>query len=163
MSAYRIKSIDLLRGAVMIIMALDHTRDFFHADAFLHDPLTPATTSIYLYFTRWVTHFCAPIFVFLSGTSIFLQSLRKSKNELSAFLLKRGLWLVFVEVIIMSFAFTFDVRFSTIVLQVIWAIGSSMILMIALIWLSYSAIITAGIIIVFGHNILDFIETNHQG
>ncbi len=77
----RIQSIDLLRGLVMIIMALDHTRDFFHAQAMTEDPLNAATTTPLLYFTRWITHFCAPTFVFLAGTSGYLQSLRKSKKE----------------------------------------------------------------------------------
>src|SRR5215211_3875727 len=91
--AFRIQSIDLLRGLVMIIMALDHTRDFLHDAAWTDDPLNLATTSPILFFTRWITHFCAPTFVFLAGSSIFFQSLRKSKKELSLFLLKRGLWL----------------------------------------------------------------------
>src|SRR5215217_632597 len=94
---YRIESIDMLRGIVMIIMALDHVRDFFHIDAYINDPLDLATTTPILYFTRWVTHLCAPTFVFLSGVSIYLQSLRKTKKELSAFVVKRGLWLVVFE------------------------------------------------------------------
>src|SRR5262245_39948110 len=98
--SYRIDSIDLLRGLVMIIMALDHTRDFFHIQGMTGDPLDLATTTPLLYFTRWITHFCAPVFVFLTGSSIWFQGLRKNKRELSVFLLKRGLWLVFVEVII---------------------------------------------------------------
>ena len=159
----RIYSIDLLRGLVMIIMALDHTRDFFHFDAFLHDPLDVQTTTVYLYFTRWVTHFCAPIFVFLAGTSIYLQSLRKSKNALSTFLLKRGLWLIFIELFVISFAWTFDFNFHVFVMQVIWAIGISMLLMGAIIRLPYKLILVFGLLIVFGHNILDYIDSTHQG
>ncbi|MCY7291405.1 MAG: heparan-alpha-glucosaminide N-acetyltransferase domain-containing protein [Ferruginibacter sp.] len=104
----RIDSIDILRGIVMVIMALDHTRDFFHTTANIDDPLNLATTSPLLYFTRWITHFCAPIFVFLSGVSIYLQSLRKTKNELSSFLFKRGLWLIFAEIAIVSLGITFN-------------------------------------------------------
>jgi uncharacterized membrane protein len=86
----RIESIDLLRGLIMIIMALDHTRDFFHREAFTGDPLNADTTTPILYFTRWITHFCAPTFVFLSGVSAWLQSGRKTKKELSRFLISRG-------------------------------------------------------------------------
>ena len=87
-NAGRIESIDILRGIVMVIMALDHVRDYMHIDANVADPLNVATTTPILYFTRWITHFCAPIFVFLSGVSIYLQSLRKTKKELSIFLIK---------------------------------------------------------------------------
>src|SRR6187549_2793078 len=119
----RIESIDILRGIVMVLMALDHVRDYFHITANTDDPLNLATTTPLLYFTRWITHFCAPVFVFLSGTSIYLQSLRKTKNELSIFLVKRGLWLIFVEVIIISLAWTFLPTYNFIPFQVIWTIG----------------------------------------
>lgn len=161
-SVYRIQSIDLLRGLVMIIMALDHTRDFFHIEGFTGDPLDLNTTTPFLFFTRWITHFCAPVFVFLTGTSAFLQSLRKDKKELSLFLIKRGLWLVAIEVIVMSFAFTFDVHFNTIFFQTIWAIGISMIFLGLAIWLPFTAILVTGLVIVFGHNLLDFAEKGRQ-
>ena len=142
----------------MVIMALDHVRDFFHAEAFTDDPLNLATTTPLLFFTRWITHFCAPIFVFLSGTSIYLQSLRKTKKELSAFLVKRGLWLIFVEFIIITFSWTFNPAYSSIFLQVIWAIGISMVILGLLIRLPYKIILSLGLLIVFGHNLLDIPE-----
>jgi uncharacterized membrane protein len=160
---YRIYSLDLLRGLVMIIMALDHTRDFFHYDAFLHDPLNLNTTSPGLFFTRWITHYCAPIFVFLSGTSIFLQGLRKEKSELSTFLIKRGLWLILMEVIIISFLWTFDLHYKVFILQVIWAIGICMLLMGFIIRLPYKLILLSGSIIVLGHNILNYFPSPMQG
>jgi len=144
-------------------MALDHTRDFFHAEAFTRDPLDPATTNILMYFTRFITHYCAPVFILLAGTSIYLQSLRKSKSELSAFLFKRGLWLILVEVILITFAWTFDFSYSIFILQVIWAIGICMVLMGIVIRLPYTLILIAGLAIVFGHNILDSIPSTHQG
>lgn len=159
----RIYSLDLLRGLVMIIMVLDHTRDFFHYDAFLHDPLDVNTTSVYLYFTRWVTNFCAPVFVFLAGISIFLQSLRKNKNELSSFLFKRGLWLIFVELVIVNFSWTFDITYQIFIMQVIWALGISMFLMGLLIRLPYALILTLGLLIVCGHNVFDSIESTQHG
>lgn len=159
----RIFSLDLLRGLVMIIMALDHTRDFFHFDSFIHDPMDVKTTSPLLYFTRWITHYCAPVFVFLAGTSIFLQGRRKSLSELSVFLIKRGIWLILVEMIIVSFSWTFDIYFQAIILQVIWAIGISMLLMGFIIRLPFTVVMALGILIVSGHNLLDYIPATKSG
>ena len=117
-----------------------------------------ATTTTFLFFTRWITHFCAPIFVFLSGTSIYLQSLRKTKKTLQSFLIKRGLWLIFVETFIISFAWTFNPHYNLIIFQVIWAIGISMVCLGLLIRLPFNVILSIGLIIVLGHNLLDFPE-----
>ena len=154
----RITSVDLLRGIIMIIMALDHTRDFFHFDAQTGNPLDLNTTTPILFFTRWITHFCAPVFVFLSGTSAFLQSARKSKKELSIFLITRGLWLILAEVTIVNLLLTFDINFSFIALEVIWAIGISMVILGLMTWLPFEIILAVGLLIVLGHNALDFYE-----
>jgi uncharacterized membrane protein len=155
----RIDSIDILRGIVMVIMALDHVRDFFHIHANTDDPLNLITTTPWLFFTRWITHFCAPIFVFLSGVSIYLQSLRKTKKELSAFLIKRGLWLIFAEVAIVTLAISFNPFYNFILLQVIWAIGFSMVILGVLIHLPFKFILTLALVIVLGHNLLDIPES----
>ena len=157
-SQKRIDSIDVLRGIVMVIMALDHTRDFFHVHANTDDPLNLATTSPLLYFTRWITHFCAPIFVFLSGTSIYLQSLRKTKKELTAFLVKRGLWLILIEVTVVTLAITFNPFYNFVLLQVIWAIGISMVIMALLVRIPFKFILALGLLIVLSHNLLDIPE-----
>jgi uncharacterized membrane protein len=158
----RINAVDVLRGIVMIIMALDHTRDFFHDQAFTDDPLNLATTTPYLFFTRWITHFCAPVFVFLSGTSVYFQSLRKSKKALGGFLITRGLWLILLELVVISFAVSFDAEYSVFVLQVIWAIGISMVVLGLLVRLPFAAILAIGIVIVAGHNLLDAYEATHK-
>jgi uncharacterized membrane protein len=147
----------------MILMALDHTRDYFHAEAFTRDPLDPSTTTLFIFFTRFITHFCAPVFVFLAGTSIYLQSMRKSKSGLSVFLFKRGLWLIIVELFLVTFAWTFDIHFSIFLLGVIWTIGISMVLMGFIIRLPFSVILFIGVAIVLGHNIFDSVESTHQG
>ncbi len=155
----RIESIDILRGIAMVIMALDHVRDYFHFSANTADPLDLTTTTFFLFFTRWITHFCAPVFVFLSGTSIYLQSQRKTKRELSTFLIKRGLWLIFVELVIISFAWSFNPNYTFHFFQVIWAIGISMVILGLLIHLPFNGIVVLGLIIVLGHNLLDIPES----
>lgn len=154
----RIESIDLLRGLVMIIMALDHVRDYFHADAFMYNPIDLERTNVALFFTRWFTHFCAPVFVFLAGTSAFFVGTRKGKKELSSFLLKRGLWLILLEVTIINFAWFFNVQFSLITLTVIWALGMGMVLLSAAVHLPYKLMFAIGLMLVAGHNLLDPIK-----
>lgn len=154
----RIQSIDVLRGIVMIIMALDHVRDFFHVEAFQSDPLDPATTNGPLYFTRWITHFCAPVFVFLAGTSAYLAGLKKDKAALSKFLITRGLWLILIEIVVITLGITFNPFYNAIILQVIWAIGISMVLLGFAVRLPYAAIFAIGAVIVLGHNLLDYPE-----
>ena len=154
----RIQSIDILRGIAMVVMALDHVRDYFHYTAMTDDPLNLATTSPALYFTRWITHFCAPVFVFLSGTSAYLIGVRKGKAALSSFLIKRGLWLMLIEVLIITLGWTFNPFYNLIILQVIWAIGISMIILGLMVWLPYWVIFSIGLIIVAGHNLLDYAE-----
>ena len=161
-SRYRVQSIDVLRGIVMVIMALDHVRDFFYkvdignAATVATDPTNMNTTTPALFFTRWITHFCAPIFVFLSGTSAFLIGQKKTKAQLSAFLITRGIWLVLVELIVITFGWTFDPLYHMFILQVIWAIGVSMIIVGLLVYLPLPLIFLIGFIIVFGHNLTDF-------
>jgi uncharacterized membrane protein len=159
----RITSIDFLRGLVMIIMALDHVRDYFHSQAMIDDPTNLDTTTPWLFFTRWITHYCAPTFVFLAGTSAFLSGQRRTRKELSIFLLTRGLWLVLAEMLINNFAWTFDPEYHMIGLQVIWAIGISMMLLGLLVWLPTPVILLVGIAIVFGHNIFDQPEAMRKG
>jgi uncharacterized membrane protein len=160
---YRIQSIDLLRGLVMIIMALDHTRDFFHSSAQLYDPLDFSKTSTPIFLTRWITHFCAPVFVFLAGTSAWLTGVRKGKKALSKFLFTRGIWLVFVEVIIINFAFSFDIHFSVIGLQTIWALGISMMVLSFLIFLPKRIMLVIALLIIGCHNLLDNIHVQGNG
>src|SRR5258705_8387612 len=133
----RIDSIDLLRGIVMVIMMLDHTRDFVHNAAFRFDPLDLSQTNTLLFLTRWITHFCAPTFVFLAGTGAYLQMARgKSKRELSRFLVTRGLWLIVLEFTLVRLGVTFNLNYGFFgVMQVIWVIGLSMIVLAGLIYL----------------------------
>jgi len=151
----RIQSIDLLRGVIMVVMALDHVRDYFHLGAFNYDPVNMETTNPVLFFTRFITHYCAPNFIFLAGTSAFLYGAKKTKKELSKFLVSRGLWLIFVEVVIMNFLWWFDISYGFVNLQVIWAIGICMILLGLIIYLPIKWILILGLLMVFGHNFFD--------
>jgi uncharacterized membrane protein len=156
----RIASVDILRGIIMVIMALDHVRDFF-SNFRKYDPLDLDHTSVMMFFTRWITHFCAPVFVFLAGTSVFLSLSRgKTIQHASRTLFTRGLWLVLVEVTIVRLGWTFNFDYSLIILQVIWAIGISMIFLSLLIHLPKPIIAAIGLIIVFGHNYLDSIHAS---
>ena len=147
----------------MVIMALDHVRDFFHYGSFFSDPTNLETTTPFLFFTRFITHYCAPVFVFLAGTSAFLYGSKKTKNELFKFLLTRGIWLIFLEIIVNNLIWKFDITFSRLILQVIWAIGFSMITLSFLIYLPKKILVIVGLIIVFGHNTLDGIVRNGNG
>jgi uncharacterized membrane protein len=152
----RIPSIDFLRGLVMIVMALDHVRMYFALGTWYADPTNLSTTTPLLFFTRWITHFCAPVFVFLAGTSAYLYGMKKTNTKETAwFLFTRGLWLIVVEIVIVNFAWTFDITYSFLILQVIWAIGMSMIVLAALVFLPIWLIFIIGMIIVFRHNLLD--------
>ena len=157
-STNRIYSIDILRGAVMIIMALDHVRDFFHYTAFIDSPTNLMTTTPLLFFTRWITHLCAPTFLLLSGISAYLTGQKKTKGQLSLFLIKRGCWLILVELFIVTLAWTFDPLYHVFILQVIWAIGVSMIILGMLVWLPVNTILVCGLLIIFFHNLLDIPE-----
>lgn len=159
---WRISSIDILRGLVMIIMALDHVRDFFHISAMVEDPTNLNTTTPALFFTRWITHYCAPIFVFLSGTSAFLSGQKKTKKELSSFLLKRGLFLMVLEIVVVNFLIVFDPLYRFIGLQVIWVIGLSMVLLSFLLYLPLRVLFMIGIVMVAGHNMLDGFNYNNM-
>jgi uncharacterized membrane protein len=154
----RIESIDLLRGIVMIIMALDHVRDYFHTDAFLFNPLDLEKTNVAIFATRWITHFCAPVFVFLAGTSAFLVGQRKGKRELTNFLLTRGIWLVILEFTIINISWFFNFKFTFFALTVIWALGVGMIVLALAVHLPFKLILAIAIVLVAGHNLLDSIH-----
>lgn len=162
----RIESIDLLRGLIMVVMALDHVRHFFHVGA-LHrvNPLDLAQTSEALFFTRWITHFCAPIFSFLAGTAVFLSATRgKSKRELSWFLFTRGLWLVFLDLTLLGwFGWRFDIDLTFYSFSTLWALGGAMVVLAALVHLPLWATVTVGLALIVGHNALDGIKPESWG
>jgi uncharacterized membrane protein len=161
--ANRIGSIDFLRGTVMIIMALDHVRDYFHYDAFLYSPTDLSKTSVALFFTRWITHFCAPVFVFLAGMAAYLYGEKKSRKELSWFLFTRGVWLVLVELFIVVFFRSFNPSFTYLNLQVIWAIGMSMIALSAIVYMNRTLILLTAVALIGAHNLLDTVHISGNG
>ena len=157
--ATRVVSMDLLRGAVMVLMALDHTRDFFGAGAL--NPRDVADPALFL--TRWITHFCAPVFIFLAGISAFLHGAARSRSELSRFLLTRGLWMIVLEWTIVRFGWTFSLVPTRLVAQVIFAIGMSMIALAVLVHLPRWLIAAFGVAMIGGHNMLDSIKAEQLG
>ncbi len=154
----RNEAIDWLRGAVMLLMALDHTRMFVGPSVDLH------TAPPALYFTRWVTHFCAPVFVLLAGVAAYLHGRRlASTRALSRYLVTRGLWLAFLEVTVIRAAWLAYIGRDILVLQVIWAIGSSMVVLAGLVWLPRAAIAAFAVALIAGHNLLDGIQAEQLG
>ena len=150
----RIETIDYIRGLVMIVMALDHTRDFLHI-ASAQSPTNLATTTPLLFLTRWITHLCAPTFVFLSGVSVYL-SLKKQNDiaESRRFLLSRGIWLIFLEFTVVNFALWWDVQFRTLIFEVIGAIGFGFIVLSFLLKIAPRSLGIVGLIIIFGHDLV---------
>jgi len=142
----------------MVIMAIDHLRDLLHLGH--PNPTDLQTTTLSLFLARWITHFCAPTFVFLSGISAFLAGRRRTTDQLAGFLIKRGFWLIFVEVFIINLITGADPFYHVIILQVIWAIGASMILLGLLVWAKAGpkVIGTIGLMIFLGHNVIDLLH-----
>ncbi len=154
----RNEAIDCLRGIVMIVMALDHTRSF------IGPSVDTAIAGPALFFTRWITHYCAPVFVMLAGTAAWLHGRRlASTKELSAFLLSRGLWLIVVEVVVLRAVILFYLGPEILVLQVIWAIGASMVVLAGLVWLPLPAIAAIALVTIGGHNLLDGVKADDLG
>ena len=156
----RIESIDVVRGVIMILMALDHTRDFFGNSGL--NPTDPATTTVPLFFTRWITHFCAPVFFLLTGTGAYLSLPKKSKVELSQFLFTRGLWLIFLELVVvrcLGWQFNFD--YHVMILNVLWALGWAMIVLSGLVYLPAWAVATFGVVLITTHNLFDSVDSSN--
>jgi uncharacterized membrane protein len=153
----RLESVDLLRGVVMVVMALDHTRDFFGQPG---SPTNLATTSAALFFTRWITHFCAPVFFLLLGTGAFLSLRKQTKRELSRFLFTRGLWLIFLELTLFRcLAVQFNFDYHVTIINVLWALGWSMIVLSALVYLPVWGVTTFGVVMIATHNLFDTINS----
>jgi uncharacterized membrane protein len=155
----RIESVDLLRGIVMILMAIDHTRDFFGISV---NPTNLAVTTIPLFFTRWITHFCAPVFFLLTGTGAYLSLRKKSRRELSHFLFTRGLWLIFLELVVsrgLGLQFNFDYHVTMLI--VLWALGWTMIALSALVYLPTYLVAAFGIVMIATHNLLDSVQSSN--
>src|SRR5271156_5297993 len=147
----RIVLLDIMRGLVMVIMALDHTRDFFTNLRF--EPEALAQTYYALFFTRWITHFCAPLFFFLAGTGAFFYGMRRTPQALSRFLWTRGLWLIFIEFTVVGTAWTFLLTGGF--FGVIWALGASMVIMALVVRLPFRWIVVFSTVMIATHDLLD--------
>lgn len=157
-SRTRLDAIDVVRGVIMILMALDHTRDFFGIPG--PSPTNLAQASAPLFLTRWVTHICAPVFFLLAGTGARLFLRGRSIDDLSRFLLTRGIWLIVVELVIARcFAYQFNVDYQITLLLVLWASGWAMILLAALVHLPVSVVTAVGLLLIAGHNLFDSVRS----
>jgi uncharacterized membrane protein len=157
---FRVESIDVVRGFIMILMALDHTRDFLGVPGISPTDLTQ--TNIPLFLTRWITYFCAPVFFLLTGTGAYLSLRKKSKRELSRFLFTRGLWLIFLEVfVVRCFGWQFNFNYHLLILNVLWALGWAMITLSILVYLPASVVAVFGVAMIATHNLLDSIDSNN--
>jgi len=156
----RIESVDVVRGLIMILMALDHVRDFVGVPG--RNPTDLATTTVPLFFTRWITHFCAPVFFLLTGTGAYLSLARKTRKQLSFFLVTRGFWLLFLEAVVvrcLGWQFNFDYHLT--ILNVLWALGWSMIVLSALVYLPPALVSACGLLLIAGHNLFDSVESDN--
>jgi uncharacterized membrane protein len=158
----RLDSVDRLRGLVMVLMALDHTKGYFLGIHF--DPLNLTQTTPAIFFTRWISHLCAPTFMFLAGAGAYLAGRRgKTKPQLAWFLLTRGLWIVFLELTLVRLSWTFDPDLSGNNAGVLWAIGWSMVALAGLVFLPTWAVAAFGIAMIAGHNLLDDVDPARFG
>jgi uncharacterized membrane protein len=158
----RLGSIDVLRGVVLLLMALDHTRMFFLQAEF--SPTDLSQTTALIFFTRWITHFCAPVFIFLAGMSAFLYASKgRSNKEVAQFLFLRGWWLIILEMTVVKFGWFLSLDYHSFLGQVIWAIGWSMIALSGLVFLPLWVIMTFGITMIAGHNLFDKLSPEYFG
>src|SRR5262245_24162304 len=158
----RLDRVDLIRGLVMVIMVLDHVRAYFTEIRF--DPTDLTQTNGALFFTRWITHYCAPTFIFLAGASAWMAGTRRTRDELSRLLLSRGLWLILLEFTVISFGWYFNLRMEKgLIAQVIWVIGASMVALSVLVYLPRPVIAAFGLALVLGHNAFDGVQPEALG
>jgi uncharacterized membrane protein len=163
-SKSRVQSVDALRGLVMIIMALDHVRDFFHTGAMTFQPDDLTRTTAALFFTRWVTHFCAPVFMFTAGVGAFFWLGRgRTKRQLTEFLWKRGLWLVLLELTAVRFAMTFSLTSGLVMITVLWALGWSMVILGLVVYLPVHVLAVLSISVIVLHNLADPVTASQFG
>lgn len=156
----RIESVDVVRGVIMIVMALDHTRDFFGIPG--QNPVDLSQTTVALFLTRWITYFCAPVFFLLTGTGAYLSLRKRTAADLSRFLFTRGLWLIFLEVVVVRcLAYQFNVDYRVTMLLVLWALGWAMITLAVLVRFPTIVATVFGAVLIVGHNLLDSVQSTN--
>ena len=160
----RVASVDILRGLVMILMAIDHTRDYLHSAAMAFPPEDLTRTTAAIFFTRWITHFCAPVFMFSAGLGAWFRLERgRTTGDLSRFLWTRGLWLIVLEFTVVKLGFFFSLDYSSLILLVLWALGMSMVALAALVRLPYAALLAIGLGMIVLHNLTDGVDARSFG